>query len=248
MVEVKQPFNYAHITWIEGEYGSGKSNTATARAIDATYANVTKVQLFKDGVPFYEVKASPALNEKGKPMTGFVTVHFPNKEPYVVEVPDDACVIADGVRVFANFHLYGIRYMKCDLADILEYLNTGLIKDGYVLVDEAYIGGDARNSATLLSKIITWFTAQIRKRRVNLIFCYPSGGKWAELRIRTSNTEHIICQYNEKTQMITLTIKKRREKSKTISYCASLYWRHYKTEEMQDIPEGMIGRALAKAV
>ncbi len=248
MVEVRQPFSYARIAWIEGEYGSGKSNTATARAIDATYANVTRVQLFKDGEPFYEVKASPALNAKGKPMVGYVTVHFPNKEPYVVEVPENACVIADGVRVFANFHLYGIRYMKCDLADILEYLNTELIVDGYVLVDEAYIGGDARNSATLLSKIITWFTAQIRKRRVHLIFCYPSGGKWAELRVRTSNTEHIICQYDEKTQMITLTTKKRRVKSKVISYYAPLYWRYYDTEERHDIPEGMIGRALANAI
>ncbi len=234
-----QPFTFAPIALIVAEQGGGKSTIATARAVDDTFAHVTRVRL-ESG---YEVKASPALNDKGKPIIGYVTVHFPDKESFVAEVPEGACVIADSVRVFANYHLYGIRYVPCDLATILEYINTGLIVDGWILIDEAYIGGDSRNSMNLLNQIITKFGMQIRKRRLDLIVCYPLD-KMADLRFRLIRTERITCHYDEKTQEITAEIKRGKEKKKTITFWAPLYWPYFNTEERFAIPEKQISKAL----
>ncbi len=247
IIKERQPFTYAPISLVEADQGQGKSNTIVARVVDATYAKMTSIKLFKDGKEFYEVKASPVLNERGKPIIGLATVYFPNKEPYEIEVPDEACVIAESVKVFANFKLYGIRYVYCDLATILENLNTDLLLDAWVLIDEAYIGGDARNSMNLLNQILTKFGMQIRKRHIHLMVCYPMG-KMADLRYRLANTEHIMPNFNPKTNEITLTVKKKGQKMRTLPpYYAPLYWRYFDTDERFRIPEKQIGKALAEA-
>ncbi len=189
----KQAMSRAEITIIEGEQGSGKTNTAVAKAKDAI-----------------------------------------DKDP--------------ATKVFANFHLYGIKYVYTDLSTIVEYLNSKLITEGYVIIDESYIGVDARRGMSLLTQVLTWFGSQIRKRGLNLILI-AQHGRMIDSRFRLFMTEHILCSYNEKTRMITLTIIERgkRRPKRTVSYYAPQYWKYYNTNELPEIPEGLLAKALISA-
>ena len=238
----QQPFTSAQISLIIADQGNGKSTVATARAVDDTFAKLTSI-ILPNG---YEVEASPALNERGKSIVGYATIYFPHKEPFVAPVPEGSCCIAEKVRVFSNYTLYGIRHAKCSLADILEHLNDDLLLDGWVLIDEAYIGADARNSMNLLNQIITQFGFQIRKRRLHLVVCYPLN-KMADLRFRLARTEYITCTYNEKTHEITCEIKKGKDRKKTITFFAPTYWPYFNTEERFAIPESRIAKGLQQA-
>ena len=179
----------AEICIIEGEQGSGKTNTAVAKVVDAYNNDNT-------------------------------------------------------VKIFANFKLYGIKYVNASLATIVEYLNSNLITDGYIVIDESYIGGDARMGMTLMTKVLTWFGSQIRKRGLHLILI-AQHGRMIDYRFRLFMTEHIMCSYNEKKHMITLTIVERgKKKKRSFSYDGSQYWKNYNTNELPQIPENLIAKVL----
>ena len=179
----------ADIILIEGEQGSGKSNTAVAKVVDAY-----------------------------------------KKDPTT--------------KIFTNFHLYGIKHVYADLATIIEYLNTDLIKDGWVVIDESYIGADARAGMSLLTRILTWFGMQIRKRNLHLIVI-AQHGRMIDWRFKFFATEHIICSYNEDTHYVTCEITKRGDRRKNVvSYYAPQYWKYFDSFELPPIPENVIGRVL----
>jgi hypothetical protein len=238
----RQPFTSAKIALIVAEQGQGKSTFLTARVVDDTFANVSSVKM-PNG---YEVKASPALNEKGKPMVGYATIHFPDKKPFMAKVPTGASVIAENIKIFANYHLYGIRSFYVDLAFMLEHINDDLFLDAWLLVDEGYIEGDARNSMSVLNQIITQLGMQMRKRRVRFMIAYPLN-KMADLRYRLVRTEYVTCTYNEVTYEVTAEIKRTNEKKKTVTFFAPLYWAYYDTEERFKLPESRINKALKDA-
>lgn len=153
----------------------------------------------------------------------------------------------ENTKIFANFHLYGIKYVYADLATIVEYLNSNLVTDGYIVIDESYIGGDARMGMTLMTKVLTWFGSQIRKRGLHLILI-AQHSRMIDYRFRLFMTEHILCSYNEKTSMVTLTVVKRGEKRKKIySYYSPQYRKYYDTNELPQIPEGLLAKALMGA-
>ncbi len=237
-----QPFTSAKITLIISDQGGGKSTILTARAVDDTFAHATSVKL-PNGIV---VPVAPALNEKGKPIIGYVEVHFPNKAPYIAKVPSGAGVVAESVRVFANYHLYGVRsfYLK-DLAVILGHINDDLFLDAWLLIDEGYISGDARNSMSVLNQIITEFGMQMRKRRVRFMIAYPLA-KMADLRYRLVRTEYITCSYNEATLEVTAEIKRSGEKRKSVTFYAPTYWQYFDTEERFKIPQSRVDKVLAK--
>lgn len=185
---------------------------------------------------------------KEKAIIGMATIYFPNKAPFVAKIPENSCVIAKSVRIFANYHLYGVRYMYCDLATILEYINSDLLLDGWVLIDEAYIGADSRNSMNLLNQIIsTHLGMQIRKRRLHLMVSYPMDSM-AEKRFRLARTERITCSYNEKTFEVTAEIKKDKEKKKVVTFYAPTYWGYFDTEERFALSERKKNKAIMEAM
>ena len=189
----RKAMSRAEICIIEGEQGSGKTNTAVAKVKDAH-------------------EADPAT------------------------------------KIFANLHLYGIRYVYADLGTIVEYLNSNLITEGYIIIDESYIGGDARRGMTLMTQVLTWFGSQIRKRGLHLILI-AQHGRMIDHRFRLFMTEHILCSYNEKTHMITLTVVERGKKGKkrTYAYYGPQYWKNYDTNELPQIPETLLAKALLGA-
>ena len=153
------------------------------------------------------------------------------------------------IKIYANFHLYGIRYVYLPLPLMLEYLNSGLIQDGYLLIDEAYISGDAREGMTAVVKLITKLANQMRKRHLHLYLSVPNA-KMIDWRYRWAVTEKIICVgYNENTHMMKLIIKNKRkyQRPRTVVYDASQYFSYYDTDEQIEIPQSQIAKAIQGA-
>ena len=151
------------------------------------------------------------------------------------------------IRIFANFHLYGIKYVFADLATIVEYLNSPLFRAAYIIIDAAYIGMEARKGMELLTQVMTYLGMQAGKRRLRLIIIVQHG-RMIDWRARWLVTEHIFCTYDEATQMITLKIKdKRKKRDRSVTYWAPQYWRYYDTEEVVLIPESKLAKALMGA-
>ncbi|MHA2070100.1 MAG: hypothetical protein ACXABY_37515 [Candidatus Thorarchaeota archaeon] len=72
-------------------------------------------------------------------------------------------------RIFANFQLYGVKAVFADLAFVVEYLNSELLRNAYILLDEAYVGMDARQGAAALTQVMTYLGMQAGKRKLRLI-------------------------------------------------------------------------------
>lgn len=240
-METNKPFSYAPITIVEGEQGSGKSNTAVSRAVDATFAEMTSVKLANGTV----VKAEPVLTEKGFPIIGIGKLWIPNSKPRIMKIPPKSCVYSENIRVFANFHLHGIRAVYLPLPSIIEYLNSGLIKDAYLIIDEGYIGGNAREGMSNLTKVLIKLGMQIRKRHLHFIICTPNS-RQLDWLFRDIETEHIVCDYDENTKNITLSIRNRKKykQLRSVTYYAPQYWKYYDTDEQFAIPENQIAKAL----
>ena len=187
---MNKPLSRAPIVIVEGEQGSGKSNTLVARAVDAY-----------------------------------------KKDP--------------NIRIYANFHLFGIKYVFLPLPQLLSLLNSGLIRDGYLLIDEGYISGNAREGMSSLVRVITKMSNQIRKRHLHLYLATPNS-RQLDWQFRWAQTEHIFCDFNDKTKYITLTIRKKGvRKAQIVSYYAPQYWKYYNTDEIFELPENQIAKALA---
>ena len=77
---------------------------------------------------------------------------------------------AAGMKIYANYNLYGIPYEHIEFNDIVDY--PEYIHDGVIFIDEAHIGTDAYAFFSKRVKEITKFTTQIRKR--HLIFIYST--------------------------------------------------------------------------
>jgi hypothetical protein len=244
VIRKAKPFTYAPVTIIEGEQKSGKSETAVTRVVDPTFENMTSVRL-GDGTI---VKAQPLLNKEGYPIINYGRLWLPNQPPKAMLIPPKSCVIADSVHIIANFHLYGIRYAYMKLADIIKHLNDGLIKYCYLIIDEAYIGGDRREGLSPLVKVISKLGWQLAKRHITLIMCLPDSSV-LDLRFQKLETEHIVTSYDETTRRITMFIRNRKKykKSREVSYYAPTYWKYYNPDEEFELPEVQLSRAIAMA-
>ena len=239
-----KPFTYAPITIIEGEQRSGKSETAVTRMVDPTYANLTSVKLASGVV----VKAEPVLNKMGYPIIGIARLWLPGQEPKILKVPPKSILRADGIKVIYNGHLYGVRYAHMKLPEIIEHLNDGTIRDCYLTVDEAYIGGDRRDGLSPLVKTISKLGWQIGKRHIHFTMCLPDSSV-LDLRLQKVETEHIVCSYDDSRHRITMFIRNRKKykRPREVSYDARTYFKYFNTDENFELTDVEIARAIAMA-
>lgn len=162
-----------------------------------------------------------------------------NKEEKIIRIPEGYATMSD-TKLYANFHLFGVRYVYCDHTMMLEYLNTGVISKGKMIIDEGYIAGDARRSMNTLGLIYTWFAQQMRKREIEL-YLLVQHGRFIDWRFRYIAKRKILTRYNEKTHRIRLLIQDLSKGSeKIVSYYAPTYWRFFDTNELPPVPEKMI--------
>lgn len=244
-----QPATFADIRLITGEQGSGKSNTLTAFPVDDYYGKLTGIMSLSGNV----IKAKAINNDDKK----FLRQNgiTPNKLKYVrifsddekqskiIKIPDDYIVVSP-VHIFSNFPLFGIRYALITIEEVIQYINTELFNDAWILYDESVMT-DARNSMEGVGKLMAFFGGQIRKRRAK--FCLAAQyNEMIERRYRLFATTRITCSYDEYSQYITLEIKKRNEPAFTIGYYATNYWWYFKTDKLVEIPQVKIDNTLAK--
>ena len=238
-----KPLHYAPISLVEGDQGQGKSVYSVSEAVDVTFANATSIRLV-DGQVF---KVSPVLSDKGYPIIGQVIVHLPHKD-IIAKCPVGSCVIAEDIKIYANFHFFGIQAAYLTMAEILEYLNNGTIGYGYLYLDEHYMSGNAREAINPVVKAITKLSNQMRKKHIYLSYITPHARQldWIE---RSAVRKHIFCQsYNEETHVVVYTIQETGVRgTRTKSFYAALYFPYYWTDEQIAMSETSIGRAIQAA-
>ncbi len=215
--------------------GEGKTLTATAIVVDECLANITAI-VSPEG---YEFPVLPYRLDQVKllPLSG-----MEEQEPKIITIPQDYSIVTD-TKVFANYHLFGIPYIYSEPTLMLEYLNTGALSHGKMIIDEAYIAGEARRGMNSLSLIYTWFAQQMRKRDIEL-YLLVQHGRFIDWRFRYIAKRKILCRYNEKTHMIRLLIQNLgKGTEKLMSYYAPNYWKYFDTNELPTVPDLMIGKA-----
>lgn len=242
--EIKQkPLSYASVTIIDGEQGSGKSMSAVQTVVDESHKYMTSIKL-ADGTI---VKAEPVLSKRGYPVIGYARIWQPN--PRIMKIPNGSIIHTDGaVRIIYNGHLWGIQYAHMELKDIIEHLNDGTIRDCFLIIDEAYIGADRREGLSPVVKAISKLTKQLRKRHIRLIMCTPDSTE-LDMRFQKIEVEHIVCSYDDDTKLVTKFIRnpKKYKRTREVSYDSRLYRKYYDTDEIFELSEIQIERAMAMA-
>lgn len=220
---VREPFTEAHVTIVEGDQRSGKTNTATARVIDAYFKDCVRVYCEEILHIRCDVKSYSRKDRLAKIRYNgnLKLLHIPIN--YKLHSP---------MKVFCNYHLYGIPALFCpSFNHILAWLKAGLIVNAWLVVDEAYVGMNARASMHELGKELEKQYFQLGKMQLDVIIVTPMA-RLIDWTLRTIPTEHIHCEYNKKTRKITLTIRKRGIKGeRKLDYDATQYWKYFKTNE-----------------
>ena len=222
-VSGKTPFSHAHITILEGAQGSGKTGTAVARVIDAYDLDCMAIYCRENLGIKCEVKSYARRQRVAK-------IKYNGKKK-LIRIPS-SYKLCSALQIHANFHFYGVPfYYYKNFGSILAGLRSGKIRDGYLVVDEYYIGGNAREGQKQLAKQLVKQSFQYRKKQLEVIYITPMA-RLIDWTARMLPTEHIQCSYNEKTRKITLSIRKKGQQgTKEISYDASRYWPNYWTNE-----------------
>jgi len=218
---------------VEAQMGEGKTNTATAIVIDDYFAHIKAIVSPKGQT--FPVEPYKLDRVKLLPLNRETT----GQEPKIITIPSDYTTISDS-KIFVNYHLYGVKYVLCDPMVMLKLLNTGVISNGKMIIDEAYISGEARRGMNSLSLIYTWFAQQMRKRDIEL-YLLVQHGRFIDWRFRYIAKQKILCRYSEKTQKIKLLVQNlNKGTEKVISYYAPQYWKFFDTNELPPIPEKML--------
>ncbi len=246
MEQYNQPATYADIRIINGDPRSGKTETGVAFPVDDYYGQMTGI-VSSNG----ELIKARALNKNDKSFLRrygipYNKIHYAwvfsddGKQSKLIRIPKDYMVISP-VHIFANFHLYGVKYAYIDLAKIIEHINTDLFSDSWVLSDESVMT-DARNSMENAGKLSAAFGATIGKRNIHMCLMVQYN-EMLERRYRLMHTMRVICTYDEDTKRINLDINDRGERFST-DYYAPTYWSFFNTKELPQVPQYKIDRAL----
>ncbi len=217
------PFTEARVCLVEGEQGGGKSTFAVARIRDS---------LDKDCVRIYcEDVLHIRCDVKNYDRRHRVAKIKHNGRLKLIRIPSNY-KLHSPMKIFSNIHLYGIEYRFCpSFEHIMQWLKQNIMVDGWLLVDEAYLGMNARACMTALGKELESQYFQLRKMRLNVIIVTPMA-RLIDWTMRTIPTEHVHCTYNAKTHKVTAAIRKKGMKGeRKVDFDARQYWPNFRTNE-----------------
>ena len=252
------PLHYAPVTIVEGEQKSGKTCFCVTRVVDPTFKYLTAIKLYNGTPKGITVKAEPVLKPNGYAVINWAKIWLPNSPtPKIMPVPPKSILIADGVRIFANFHLKGIRYRYMTEKEIIVHLNDGTItgmplskddpvKVAFLIIDEAYMAGmDRRRSLDGLSVVMSHLGNQFAKRHLNVMIALPNAN-YLGFRITDLETEHVVCTYDEFREEILARIQARKKYKtpRAVPIKARQYFKYYNPDELKQ----MSGNDLASAL
>jgi len=217
------PFTEARVTIVEGDQGEGKSTTGVARIRDAYDKDCVRVYCEET----FKIKCDVKSYDRGKRIA---RIQY-NGTTRLIRIPTSYKMHSQ-IRIFSNLQLFGIPYVYCpSFNHIMAWLKNGVMVDGWLLIDEAYLGMNARACMSALGRELESQYFQFRKMRLNVIIITPMA-RLIDWAMRTIPTEHIHCSYNKKTFKITLAIRKRGIKGeKKVSYDARQYWPNFDTNQ-----------------
>jgi hypothetical protein len=259
----------ANVTIIEAPMGEGKTITVTGIVVDDYLAHVTGVwspsgnffkarsykgewiEIFPPDELLNPVENKQLVGIDGNPINSGIQPQLINPTKHY-DVPVSKIIHADSskgwfiesdTKIFANYHLFGIRYVYCDAAMMLDQLNSSTISHCKMIIDESYIQGEARRGMNSLSLMYTWFAQQMRKRDIEL-FLLVQHGRFIDWRFRYIAKRKILSRYNDKTRIVRLLVQNlSKGTEKPFSYWGPQYWKYYDTNELPPMPQDMINRA-----
>jgi len=254
---LRTPMEYADIRLYFGDQRQGKSITAVASVIDDYYQHLTHV-VSPDG----EFVKAHALNETEQAYLeapiedggmGIKYNHLRHMRIFndegtkskIVKVPSNYVVLSP-VKVFANFHFYGIRFVYTDLENLISYINTPLMTAGWVVLDESVLT-DRRDTSTLVGKFMVWFGAQCGKRHLRMIIA-SQYANMIQSRFHLFATTRAECSYDPDTSIVTLSVNKTSPIMSSTDYVSAPYRRFFNTNEIVPIPQHKINRAMETVV
>lgn len=218
---VRPPFSEAHVTICEGDPRQGKTCTAVARVRDA---------YDKDSVHVYceEVLKVKCEVKSYNRHTRVAKIRY-NGGLKLLRVPPNYKMHSP-MKIFSNTPLYGIPYVFLPTFEhMMEWLKQGIIADGWLIVDEAQVGMNARACMTELGKELAKLYHQFGKMQLDVVIVVPMA-RQIDYLLRTVPTERIHCTYDARTKKITLLIRKRGvQGEKRVGYYAPEYWPNFDT-------------------
>jgi hypothetical protein len=149
------------------------------------------------------------------------------------------------IKIFANFHLYGIKSVyRPTFVEIMQLVTQLNIDECTIVIDEAGNEGESRRSMSNATILFTQYINQMRKRKIDLIVIVQNG-RFLDWRISAVKDTRILCDFNEDTKYIKLIIKDiKKGKEKIVSYYAPQYWKYYDTFEPPHMQKRIIEKAL----
>jgi len=245
-----QPFTYAKVCLIGGDQGSGKSNTGTARTIDDAIKHIVAIKRVEDKKEFQakslDKDEKAWVIGKGYRIT-YDTVKVRTGTGWrIMQIPKNFIIIPS-IHIYANFHLYGVKYLYLTWPQIIEMLEHEQIYDGRLEIDEFHMFGNVRDCMSSLGKVLAKDSYTFRKRHLNVdIMC--ASERLADFAVRLVVTERRLCTYDDRTGMVTNTITgKNYKQPKEVTYPAWQYRKYFWTDEQFHAPSGQVNKAIAQA-
>jgi hypothetical protein len=240
----------ADIRAIEGSQGSGKTCSSVAIVVDECYSNLNGILNPSTG-EFYKARA---LNEdeikflQSKKIAyhhlKHVRVFSNNDKSSKIMAKPKGWVIQSPIKVFANFHFFGIRHEFIGMSEIIENINSDRFTDGFVIFDETSIT-DRRDTMTSEGKMTAAFAAQVRRRRLHMIVIAQTLNM-IQSRFLLFATTRVSCSYDADTHIIDLDVNEKSPYMNSVQYYAPDYWKFYKHDEIVKMPQHKVDKLMAK--
>lgn len=162
----------------------------------------------------------------------------------------DAYKKDDTLRVFSNMHLYGIKYVyNPDMQATAKLLSNPAFTHGKWLIDESYIGGDARRAMSTSNLVLSWILQQARKRDLEIIYIvqHPRMSDWRFIWAANKRIECIEYDWDDEKNRGTRNIKciikdLKKRTEKTVRFYAPQYWPYFNTDELPVIPDKILAK------
>jgi hypothetical protein len=218
-----EPFSEAKVTLVNGDQRGGKTVFAVGKIKDSYFNDCVKIYcedvlgIDCDVVAYYCSDRMAKIKYKGKKQ--------------YIQIPEDY-KLQSPMKIFSNIHLYGFPYVYIpSYRHMLKWLQNGIIRDGWLLMDEAHRGMSARNGMSTEGKDWVGEIFQFGKDLLNVIII-THHAKMIESLARTVPTQRVSTTYDEKTHKVTYTLRKKgQEGTEEHSFDASQYFGNYRTNE-----------------